>query len=211
MKISRKPTPPRPTAPSRPSRLVTADTALARAKISGMGLGGPNWLPELPEGGSSAAGNLWDGIRRDHYRYAGVIGRLCHAFKRNGGNGRQPSRIIPNPDVSGIRMCYAQRFWAPGHAADCSRASMTLDAERRTATYHRGRPRSERQAPCRRPSLRAHIGCSLVIASPSSDGDETRLRCGTREVVQPSRLKLTSTASHEVSIVSSKLFPSILT
>ena len=82
MKISRKPTPPRPTAPSRPSRLVTADTALARAKISGMGLGGPNWLPELPEGGSSAAGNLWDWIRRDHYRYAGVIGRLCHACKR---------------------------------------------------------------------------------------------------------------------------------
>jgi hypothetical protein len=80
MKISRKPTPPRPTAPSRPSRLVTADTALARAKISGMGLGGPNWLPELPEGGSSGAGNLWDWIRRDHYRYAGVIGRLCQAF-----------------------------------------------------------------------------------------------------------------------------------
>ena len=110
MKISRKPTPPRPTAPSRPSRLVTADTALARAKISGMGLGGPNWLPELPEGGSSAAGNLWDWIRREHYRYAGVIGRLCHAFKRNGGNGRQLSRIIPKPDVSGIRVCYAQRF-----------------------------------------------------------------------------------------------------
>jgi hypothetical protein len=42
MKISRKLTPPRrPTAPSRPSRLVTADTAFARAKISGMGLGGP--------------------------------------------------------------------------------------------------------------------------------------------------------------------------
>ncbi len=38
MKISRKPTPrPRPTAPSQPPRLVTADTALARA--SGMGLG----------------------------------------------------------------------------------------------------------------------------------------------------------------------------
>jgi hypothetical protein len=58
MKISRKPTPPRPPAPSRPSRLVTADTALARAKISGMGLGGPNWLPELPEGGSSADDHL---------------------------------------------------------------------------------------------------------------------------------------------------------
>jgi hypothetical protein len=57
MKISRKPTPPRPTAPSRPSRLVTADMALARAKISGMGLGEPNWLPELPEGGSSVARN----------------------------------------------------------------------------------------------------------------------------------------------------------
>ena len=34
MKISRKPTPPpRPTAPSRPSRLVTADTSLAGAQI----------------------------------------------------------------------------------------------------------------------------------------------------------------------------------
>jgi hypothetical protein len=45
MKISRKPTPPRPTAPSRPSRLVTADMALARAKISGMGLVGPTGYP----------------------------------------------------------------------------------------------------------------------------------------------------------------------
>ena len=44
MKISRKPTRPRPTAPSRPSRLVTADTALAHGKISGMGLGGPERL-----------------------------------------------------------------------------------------------------------------------------------------------------------------------
>jgi hypothetical protein len=35
MKISRKPTPPpRPTAPSRPSKLVTADTALARVADS---------------------------------------------------------------------------------------------------------------------------------------------------------------------------------
>ena len=59
MKISRKPTPrPRPTAPSQPSRLVTADTALARAKISGMGLGDkvlrpvserqPAWLDPHP-------------------------------------------------------------------------------------------------------------------------------------------------------------------
>jgi len=45
MKISRKPTPPpRPTAPSRPPRSVTADAALARAKISEMGLGGPERL-----------------------------------------------------------------------------------------------------------------------------------------------------------------------
>jgi hypothetical protein len=45
MKISRKPTPPpRPTAPSRPPWSVTADAALARAKISGMGLGGPERL-----------------------------------------------------------------------------------------------------------------------------------------------------------------------
>jgi len=35
-------------------------------------------------------------------------------------------------------------------------------------------------------------GCSPVIGSPSSDGDETRLRCGTREVEQPSSLKLTA-------------------
>ena len=42
MKISRKLTPPRPAAPSRPSGLVTADTALAVPRlISGMGLGGP--------------------------------------------------------------------------------------------------------------------------------------------------------------------------
>ena len=66
-------------------------------------------------------------------------------------------------------------------------------------------------------------GCSSVIAIPSSDDDETRLRCGTREVEQPSSLKLTairkgavhiavgSAASHGVSIVSSKLFPLILT
>ena len=39
MKISRKPTPPpRPTAPSRPSRLVTANTALARRLCLEMGL-----------------------------------------------------------------------------------------------------------------------------------------------------------------------------
>ena len=35
-------------------------------------------------------------------------------------------------------------------------------------------------------------GCSPVIGSPSSDGDETRLRCGTREVEQSSSLKLTA-------------------
>src|SRR5215217_8335960 len=35
---------PRPTAPSRPSRLVTSGTALAHGKISGMGLGGPERL-----------------------------------------------------------------------------------------------------------------------------------------------------------------------
>jgi hypothetical protein len=41
MKISRRPTPPpRPTAPSRPSRLVTADTALARARSREWASGG---------------------------------------------------------------------------------------------------------------------------------------------------------------------------
>jgi hypothetical protein len=59
MKISRKPTPPpRPTAPSRPSRLVTADTALARAKISGMGLGGPEGLDGRGETRRSWRGSL---------------------------------------------------------------------------------------------------------------------------------------------------------
>jgi hypothetical protein len=55
------------------------------------------------------------------------------------------------------------------------------------------------------------IGCSPVIGSPSSDGDKARLWCGISEVEQPSSLKLTSAASHEVSTVNSKLFPSILT
>ena len=50
MKISRKPTLPRPTAPSRPSRLVTADTAVARVSRLAASREQNNCVGSLPGG-----------------------------------------------------------------------------------------------------------------------------------------------------------------